>query len=62
MGYKFEKLEVWELGLAYIDAIYAVAGRLPPTEDYNLKSQVIRAATSIALNVAEGSTGQTNAE
>lgn len=62
MAFKFEKLEVWQLAVDYIDTIYAMAGQLPRPEDYNLKSQVIRAATSIALNIAEGSTGQTNAE
>jgi four helix bundle protein len=29
---------------------------------YNLRSQWIRAATSISLNIAEGSTGQTDSE
>jgi len=60
--YKFESLEVWELSLEYIDMIYGIAARLPETERYNLNSQVIRAATSIALNIAEGSTGQTDKE
>ena len=62
MPYKFEQLEVWKLSLAYIDSIYAIAEKLPKSEEYNLKSQVVRAATSISLNIAEGSTGQTNAE
>jgi four helix bundle protein len=62
MPFKFEKLEVWQLALEYIDLIYEIAGHLPKSEDYNLKSQIIRAATSIALNIAEGSTGQTDAE
>lgn len=62
MTYKFEQLEVWQLALDYIDAIYSVAEKLPRNEDYNLKSQMIRAATSIALNIAEGSQGQTDAE
>jgi four helix bundle protein len=60
--YKFESLEVWELSLEYVDMIYRIAARLPETERYNLTSQVIRASTSIALNIAEGSTGQSDKE
>lgn len=62
MPFKFEKLEVWQLALDYIDLIYDIAGQLPRSEEYNLKSQIIKAATSVALNIAEGSTGQTDAE
>ena len=60
--YKFEKLEVWQRALDYIDQVYAVTEQLPRTEQYNLVSQMRRAATSIALNIAEGSTGQTDRE
>ena len=62
MPYKFEQLDVWNLSLDYMDLIYDVAGKLPKSEEYNLKSQIIRAATSISLNIAEGSTGQSDAE
>ncbi len=62
MPHKFEQLEVWQISLQYIDEIYKLAERLPRNEDYNLRSQIIRAVTSIALNIAEGSTGQTNTE
>jgi four helix bundle protein len=62
MEFKFEKLEVWQLSLEYIDVCYAMADQLPKREEYNLGSQLIRAATSIALNIAEGSTSQTDAE
>jgi four helix bundle protein len=62
MPFKFEKLEVWQLALEYIDLIYEIAQQLPRSEEFNLKSQVIRAATSVALNIAEGSTGQTDVE
>ncbi|MGH2522551.1 MAG: four helix bundle protein [Anaerolineales bacterium] len=62
MPFKFEKLEVWQLALDYIDLMYEIANQLPKGEDYNLRSQMIRAATSIALNIAEGSTGQTDVE
>lgn len=62
MPFKFENLEVYQLALDYIDLIYGVARQLPKSEEYNLKSQFVRAATSVALNIAEGSTGQTDAE
>lgn len=62
MPFKFEKLEVWQLALDYIDLVYNITERLPKSEDFNLKSQMRRAATSVALNIAEGSTGQTDAE
>ncbi|MFN8504897.1 four helix bundle protein [Kouleothrix sp.] len=62
MPFKFEKLEVWQRSLDYIDQIYDLANLLPRSEEYNLKSQIVRAATSVSLNIAEGSTGQTNAE
>ena len=60
--YKFEKLEVWKLSLDYSDMIYNLANKLPESEKYNLNSQIIRAVTSISLNIAEGSTGQSNPE
>ncbi|MGC8826591.1 MAG: four helix bundle protein [Anaerolineae bacterium] len=60
--YKFEKLEVWNIALDYLDRMYSIAGALPDSEAFNLTAQLRRAATSIALNIAEGSTGQTNAE
>lgn len=62
MPFKFEKLEVWQLALEYVDAVYGVAEQLPSDERYNLTSQMTRAATSVALNIAEGSTGQTDRE
>ncbi len=62
MPFKFEKLEVYQLALAYIDEIYDLSSQLPKSEEYNLKSQIVRAATSVALNIAEGSTGQSDAE
>jgi four helix bundle protein len=50
------------MSLDYIDLIYEIAEKLPRSEEYNLKSQIKQAATSVAFNIAEGSTGQTDAE
>ena len=62
MPFKFERLEVYQLALAYIDLIYDLSAQLPKSEEYNLKSQIVRAATSVALNIAEGSTAQSDPE
>lgn len=60
--HKFEKLEVWQLAIEYVDMCYVIAGQLPTEERYNLASQLRRAAVSVALNIAEGSTSQTDPE
>jgi four helix bundle protein len=60
--HKFEKLEVWQLAIEYTDLCYALAEQLPRSEEYNLGSQLRRAAVSVALNIAEGSTGQSDPE
>jgi four helix bundle protein len=62
MTYKFEKLEIYQLSLDYLDLVYNVAEKLPRAEEYNLRPQTIRAGTSIVLNIAEGSTTQSNPE
>lgn len=60
--YKFQRLEVYQLALEYVDAVYDLSRHLPDLERFNLRSQIERAATSIVLNIAEGSTGQSDAE
>jgi len=60
--YKFQQLKVYKLALEYVNAMYELSGRLPESERFNLRSQLERAATSIVLNIAEGSTGQSDAE
>ncbi len=60
--YKFQRLTVYQLALTYIKLVYGLSRKLPDREKFNLGSQIERAATSIALNIAEGSTGQTDAE
>jgi four helix bundle protein len=60
--YKFQKLDVYQLALDYLDMVYELNFELPDNEKFNLRSQIQRAATSIALNIVEGSTGQSDAE
>lgn len=60
--YKFQKLQVYQLALGYVDAIYELSQTLPDKEKFNLVSQIERAATSVVLNIAEGSTGQSDTE
>ena len=60
--YKFQQLTVYQLALEYVDKVYKLSVQLPEAERFNLRSQLERAATSILLNIAEGSTGQSDAE
>lgn len=62
MTYKFQRLEIYQLALEYVELAYKVAESLPRSENFNLNSQLTRAATSVTLNIAEGSTSQSDAE
>ena len=60
MSFKFEKLIVWQKALDLSEMIHQLTLTFPKEELYILSSQMKRAADSVALNIAEGSTGQTN--
>ena len=60
--FKFEKLEVWQKAIELSFHIHELTRKFPKEELYILTNQIKRAADSIALNIAEGSTGQTNGE
>ena len=62
MALKCEQLIVWQKAVDFSADIHCVTRKFPREEQYILTSQIKRAADSIALNVAEGSTGQSNAE
>lgn len=47
-------VEVLQNARELVRAVYHVSARLPDAERYGLVSQTQRAATSIALNIAEG--------
>jgi four helix bundle protein len=62
MSFKFEGLRIWQASLQLGEKINTLADTFPKKEQFNLSSQIRRAADSIGLNIAEGSTGQSNAE
>jgi len=62
MPFKFEKLIIWQKSLELSDEVNQLTKTFPKEEVYVLTSQIKRAADSVSLNIAEGSTGQSNAE
>lgn len=61
-GYRFERLVVWQKAMEFARHVYAVTRRFPRDEIYGLTSQFRRAATSVPLNIAEGSACRTRKE
>jgi four helix bundle protein len=62
MAFKFEKLKVWEKAVELSADISDLVKTFPKDELYVLSSQLKHAADPISLNIAEGSTGQSNLE
>jgi len=62
MEFKFEKLIIWQKAMELGEDINLMADSFPAKEKYNLSSQRRRASDSIALNISDGSIGQSNPE
>jgi len=62
MGFKFEKLKVWQKAVDLAFKINELTKSFPKDELFILTAQIKRAGDSVSLNIAEGSTGQSNAE
>jgi len=62
MAFKFEGLRTWQLSMDPAERVNEIADRFPKKELYNLSSQSRRAADSVSLNIAEGSTGLSDPE
>ena len=62
MPFKFEKLKVWQSSLEIAEKIDLLTKNFPKDELFILTQQIKRATDSIGLNIAEGSTGQSNNE
>jgi four helix bundle protein len=53
---------VWQRAVEFSGSVYELSSTFPKEERYGLTSQINRAADSVSLNLAEGSTGQSDAE
>jgi four helix bundle protein len=58
----YHQLDIWQRAMAYVVQIYEFSGQLPQDERFNLTAQLRKAATSVPLNIAEGSGCTTNGE
>ena len=58
MEFKFEKLIIWQKSMEFGEQMNSIAQTFPKSETFNLSSQIRRAVDSIALNISEGSIGQ----
>ena len=56
-AFDFENLKVYQKALKYVDFVYQITKTFPKEELFSLTDQFRRAATSICLNIAEGSGG-----
>ncbi len=50
----YRDLEVWEEAMRLLEVAYRFASRLPPSERFEMSSQLRRAAVSVPANIAEG--------
>ncbi|GAA3590640.1 four helix bundle protein [Flavivirga amylovorans] len=58
--FSFEKLSVWVDSKELVKLIYLTTKQFPSEEKFGLTSQLRRAAVSIASNIAEGTSRNTN--
>ncbi len=60
MARKFENLKIYQLSYSFLLEVYSALPLLPESEARNMFSQLQRAATSIVLNIVEGSANRSN--
>lgn len=52
--FRFEELRVYQEALMFVDQLYSLTKEWPKEELFGLINQIRRAAVSIVLNIAEG--------
>ncbi len=53
---------VWQKAIEMVREMYSLVPKLPKEETYGIRSQITRAAVSVAANVAEGWTRESSRE
>lgn len=61
-GPAYWQLVVWQKAMAMARSVYALAPRLPREATWGMRSQITRAAVSVATNIAEGWVRESRAE
>lgn len=59
---KHKSLDIYQVVRSLVKEVYKVSKTLPPEERFNMFQQVRRAALSVKLNLAEGSTRRSEVE
>jgi four helix bundle protein len=57
-----QNLEVYKTSRLFVTECYRLTQTFPPDEKFNLVQQIRRAATSVHLNIAEGSSRKSEIE
>jgi four helix bundle protein len=62
MTFRFEKFPIYQEIREFIKDVYLLSSSFPKQEQFELASQLRRAATSILLNIAEGASKKSDLE
>lgn len=57
-----QKLDIYNVSKSFVQACYQLTKTFPPDEKFGMISQIRRAALSVHLNIAEGSSRKSEAE
>lgn len=60
--FKFEDLQIWQRAMDFAEDLNVLTDNFSEKERFNLSTQMLRAVDSAALNISEGSIGQSNPE
>ncbi len=62
MGFRFQKFPIYKELRLFVKEIYRLSRTFPKSEQFELGAQLRRSASSILLNIAEGSAKKSDAD